>query len=106
VVTWAQVVDDFIKFGIAPICTAAVALLVSRLTRSHADRADRRRTAQETLKEFVRALHKFDDTFSRHVLHKKDRMYRPQMVTEFHTTRSRETLEEMQKHMDELSVYL
>ena len=80
-------------------------LLVAYFTRSHADRADRRRNAQETLKEFVRALHNFDDAFERHVLHKKDQLYRPHVVTEFHKTRSRETLEEMQRQMARLDEY-
>jgi len=54
--TWAQALDDFIKFGIAPICTALVALLTVRFTRSNEDKRERRKDAQTLLREITRIL--------------------------------------------------
>jgi hypothetical protein len=48
---WPQVTDDFIKIGLPSICTAAVALLVSKLTRSHDLEKERRRRRQDALEK-------------------------------------------------------
>ena len=43
--------DDFIKIGLPSICTAAVALLVSKFTRSHDLDKERRRRRQDALEK-------------------------------------------------------
>jgi hypothetical protein len=48
---WPQVTDDFIKIGLPSICTAAVALLVSKFTRSHDLDKERRRRRQDALEK-------------------------------------------------------
>lgn len=45
--------DNFIKFGIAPICTAAVAILVARTSRSHESEKETRRRRQDLLERIV-----------------------------------------------------
>jgi len=51
VMDWPQVTDDFIKIGLPSICTAAVALLVSKFTRSHDLDKERRRRRQDALEK-------------------------------------------------------
>src|SRR5437868_1498516 len=48
---WRQVTDDFIKIGLPSICTAAVALFVSKFTRSHDLDKERRRRRQDALEK-------------------------------------------------------
>ncbi len=48
---WPQVTDDFVKIGLPSICTAAVALLVSKFTRSHELDKERRRRRQDALEK-------------------------------------------------------
>jgi hypothetical protein len=48
---WAQVTSDFIKIGLPAICTATVALLVSKLTRSYELDKERRRRRQDALEK-------------------------------------------------------
>jgi hypothetical protein len=46
---WTQVTDDFVKFAIAPICTAAAAITLFILTRQHDFEKERRRRKQDFL---------------------------------------------------------
>jgi hypothetical protein len=48
---WPQVTDDFIKIGLPVICTSAVALLVSKFTRSHDLDKERRQRRQDALEK-------------------------------------------------------
>ena len=46
---WAQVLDDFIKIGLPSLCTAVVAFLIAKFTRSHDFEKERRRRKQDFL---------------------------------------------------------
>ena len=46
---WTQVADDFVKFAIAPICTAAAAVTIFILSRKHDFEKERRRRKQDFL---------------------------------------------------------
>ena len=48
---WPQVTDDFVKIGLPAICTAGVALLVSKFTRSQDLDKERRRRRQDALEK-------------------------------------------------------
>jgi hypothetical protein len=55
---WAQVLDDFIKIGLPALCTASVALLIAKFTRSHDFDKERRRRKQDLFEQLAEP---FDD---------------------------------------------
>jgi len=48
-VPWAQVLDDFIKIGLPSLCTAVVAFLIAKFTRSHDFEKEPKRRKQDFL---------------------------------------------------------
>jgi hypothetical protein len=54
--SWAQVLDDFIKIGLPSLCTASVALLVAKFTRSHDFEKERRRRKQDFFEQIGEPL--------------------------------------------------
>ncbi len=63
---WAQVADDFIKIGLPSLCTAGVALLIGKFTRSHEFEKERRRRKQDFLTSVADQFEEFESAL-RHV---------------------------------------
>ncbi|HEY2711088.1 MAG TPA: hypothetical protein VGI60_01130 [Chthoniobacterales bacterium] len=58
---WAEAASDFAKYGIAPICTAVVALFVARFTQSHQKLQDRLRRKEDFLERFLECSDELQD---------------------------------------------